>query len=168
MNGSLSLDDLSRQINSWCAEHEITPANGQAGEVTTDRTVRYYRTLGLIDAPEGGEYGEKHLLQLIAVRLLQAQGLPLRRIRELLFGRSLQELREIRRRGLQEAQKAIQVFRTDPAGNDELWRTIQLDDDFLLISRRGKPLTSVQREAILAALRTVSSVQPQTQETEQI
>jgi DNA-binding transcriptional MerR regulator len=163
MAESFSLEELSRQINAWCAEHEIAPASGQAGEVVSERNVRYYRTIGLIDAPEGGAYGEKHLLQLTAVRLLQAQGLPLRRIRELIYGRSLQELREIRRRGLVEAGRASAAARVTLPASDELWRAIPLDEDFLLMSRRGTPLTPLQREAVLQALRSVPSVRATTE-----
>lgn len=154
MPDALSLEELSDQINAWCAEHEIAPVSGQAGESVSERNIRYYRTLGLIDAPEGGAYGEKHLLQLTAIRLLQAQGLPLRRIRELLYGRSIEELREIRRRGVSEAQRVAAAVRVSVPAADELWRVIPLDEDFLLVSRRGTPLTPSQREAVLAALRT--------------
>jgi DNA-binding transcriptional MerR regulator len=158
MAESFSLEELSRRINAWCAEHEIAPASGQAGEVVSERNVRYYRTLGLIDAPEGGGYGEKHLLQLTAVRLLQAQGLPLRRIRELVYGRSLPELREIHRRGLLEAGRASAAVRVSMPVSDELWRAIPLDEDFLLMSCRGTSLTPFQRAAVLLALRTVPAV----------
>ena len=152
MQASFSLEELSERINAWCEQHEVAPASGQAGEIVSERNIRYYRTLGLIDAPEGGGYGEKHLLQLTAVRLLQAQGLPLRRIRELLYGRSVQELREIRRRGLSEAQRMTAGNRMAMPVGDELWRAIPLNEDFLLVSRRGTPLTPIQREAVLLAL----------------
>src|SRR4051812_40890862 len=101
----LSLTELAADVNGWCAEHRIEPANGQAGDAVTERNIRFYRTMGLVDPPEGGArgYGERHLLQLAAIRLLQAQGVPLRRIRDLLYGRSMAELREIRRRGIAEA-----------------------------------------------------------------
>ncbi len=154
MPDSFSLEALSDQINAWCAENDIAPISGQAGERVSERNIRYYRTLGLVDAPEAGAYGEKHLLQLTAVRLLQAQGLPLRRIRELLYGRSLAELREIRRRGLSEAQRVATAVRVTIPMSDEVWRVIPLDEDFLLVSRRGTPLTPTQREAVLAALQS--------------
>ncbi len=154
----LSLEELSSRINDWCEENGVTPASGQAGEMVSERNIRYYRTLGLVDAPEAGGYSEKHLLQLTAVRLLQAQGLPLRRIRELLYGRSLPELREIRRRGLAETQTAHAALRVTRPVQDELWRMIPLDEDFMLVSRRGTPLTPVQRDAVLLALRTSASV----------
>ena len=158
MPETLSLEELSARINAWCEERGVVPASGQVGEAVSERNVRYYRTLGLIDAPEGGTYSEKHLLQLTAVRLLQAQGLPLRRIRELLYRRSLQDLREIRRRGLLEVRQVAASFRVALPMGDELWRAIPLDDDFLLVSRRGTTLTPAQREAVLLALRIGSAV----------
>lgn len=159
MPETFSLEELSDGINAWCGEHGVAPASGQAGEMVSERNIRYYRTLGLVDAPEGGGYGEKHLLQLTAVRLLQAQGLPLRRIRELLYGRSLAELREVRRRGLAEAQTATAALRVTLPVQDELWRAIPLDEDFLLVSRRGTSLSPDQREAVLLVLRTGSAEQ---------
>jgi DNA-binding transcriptional MerR regulator len=154
MAATFSLEELSDRINSWCDENAVVPANGQAGETVSERNIRYYRTLGLVDAPEGGAYGEKHFLQLTAIRLLQAQGVPLRRIRELLYGRSLSELREIRRRGLAESQRLSATFRVTLPVQDELWRVIPLDEDFLLVSRSGASLTPAQRDAVLRALQT--------------
>jgi DNA-binding transcriptional MerR regulator len=63
------------------------------------RTVRYYTTLGLIDRPriEGRQarYGERHLLQLLAIKALQAFELPLAQIQQRLYGRSDAELKEL-------------------------------------------------------------------------
>lgn len=153
MPQSFSIEELSEQVNEWCSEHGVSPVSGQAGDSVSERSIRYYRTLGLVDAPGGGGYGEKHLLQVIALRLLQAQGMPLRRIRELLYGRSLAELREIRRRGLDEARSARDTIRVSMPVEDELWRMIPLSEDYMLVSRRGTPLTPDQREAVLMALR---------------
>jgi DNA-binding transcriptional MerR regulator len=150
---SLSINELADQVNAWCKQHGIEPANGQSGELVSPRNIRFYRTTGLVDAPESGGtiYGEKHLLQLTAVRLLQAQGLPLRRIRELLFGRAIEELREIQRRGLAEA-KSLSATRPLMPASDELWRMIPINDDFMIVSRRGATLSAEQRAAILRAL----------------
>jgi DNA-binding transcriptional MerR regulator len=153
MDTMRSVETLAGEVNAWCERHGIVPANGQAGERITERNVRYYRTLGLLDPPlaGGGQgYGEKHRLQLVALRLLQAQGLPLHRIRDLLLGRTLADLREIERRGLAElAEAALPVFR--PAEN-ESWRVTTLDEEFLLVSRRGRGLAPELRERLLAAL----------------
>ncbi len=164
MPQSYSLEELSARINAWCEEHEIAPANGQAGATVSERNIRYYRTLGLIDAPESGGYGEKHLLQLTALRLLQHQGQPLRRIRDLLYGRSLAELREIRRRGLAEAERQNHSSRIALPFTDELWRAIPLDEDFVLISRRGASITPAQRAAVLEALQSSTNSNPLSQE----
>lgn len=156
-----SLPELAEQVNAWCAGHSITPASGQAGELVTERNIRFYRTIGLVDAPASGAggYGEKHFLQLAAIRLLQAQGLPLRRIRELLFGRTVAELKEVQRRGAFEA-RTLAAARTPMPAGDELWRMIPLDDEFVLVSRRGATLSAGQREAVLRALRPASPKKP--------
>ena len=123
----------------------------------SERNIRFYRAAGLVDAPASGGsgYGEKHFLQLTAVRLLQAQGMPLRRIRELLFGRTTTELREIQRRGMAEA-KGTAAARTPMPAADELWRMLPLNEDFLIVSRRGATLSTEQREAILRVLQPAS------------
>jgi len=56
-----------------------------------ERTVRYYQTLGLVDRParyEGrsARYQLRHLLQIICVKLLQAQGLGLGQVQAALSG----------------------------------------------------------------------------------
>lgn len=95
---SLSLEQLATKITDWCAQYGVVPANGQVAAETTVRTLRYYRTLGLLDAGAdggGSGYGEHHFRQAAAVRVLQAQGLPLSRIQSLLFARSDEELEAI-------------------------------------------------------------------------
>lgn len=149
-----SASELAHEVNAWCEEHEVVPASGQAGERITERNIRYYRTLGLLDPPRlgGGQgFGEKHRLQLVALRLLQAQGLPLIRIRELLFGRTIEELKEIEARGLAELRAApVATFRPLLT---ESWAVTALDDEFLLISRRGRGMSPELRERLLAVLR---------------
>src|SRR5262245_45832305 len=139
MNAMMSVEQLADTVNDWCAEHGISPASGQVGERITVRNIRYYRTLGLIEPPElgGGQgFGEKHRLQLAAIRLLQAQGLPLGRIQELLFGRSLEELKQIQKKGLAEMEAAgFSGFR--PTLN-ETWGVATLNEEFMLVSRRGR------------------------------
>ena len=153
MQELLSIETLADRANAWCRKHRVAPASGQAGELVSERNIRFYRATGLVDAPEGGGYGEKHLLQIIAIRILQAQGLPLRRIRELLFGRTLAELREVQKRGVAEARTLASARTPMPAGG-ELWRMIPLDDDFLIVSRRGTSISPEQREALLRALQS--------------
>jgi DNA-binding transcriptional MerR regulator len=154
MSESYTVEELAEAVNDWCARHGIAPASGQAGERMTTRNVRYYRTLGLVDAPStggGSGYGAKHRLQLIAIRLLQAQGLPLNRVRDLLLGRTLEDLRVIERRGLTELRQAgPPVFRPSAA---ESWTMTPIDDEFLLVSRQGRGISDEVRARVREALR---------------
>ena len=57
------------------------------------RTIRYYTTLGLIDRPaemrgRTALYSRRHLLQLVAIKRLQARGLSLAQVQEQLLGAS--------------------------------------------------------------------------------
>ena len=150
MDESFPIQELARRVNAWCDEHRIAPANGQAGDAVTERNIRYYRTLGLVDAPVSGEgagFTELHEEQLKSIRLLQAQGLPLRRIRELLYGRDLEELREITKHGASENQQRSHPM-TLPPMSDQLWRMMPLDDDFILVSRSGRQIPDAVRAQI--------------------
>jgi DNA-binding transcriptional MerR regulator len=153
VNDTFSAEQLAQRVNEWCQRHSVVPASGQAGETMTVRNIRYYRALGLLDPPSmGGGLGftEKHQLQLVAIRLLQAQGLPLNRIQELMFGRTVEELKQIERQGLAELnQTEVVVFR--PAIN-ESWCVTPLNQEFMLVSRRGRRLPSELRERFLAML----------------
>jgi DNA-binding transcriptional MerR regulator len=153
-----SLEDLVRSVQSWCDEHRVLPANGQAAEVLTERTIRYYRTLGLLDAPDGGyvkTFSEKHRLQLIAIRLYQATGLPLRRIREELYGRSEPELRRLIQ--TPPRPRPAPPVPLAPVAATERWALTPLTDDFLLVSRRGRtppPELLAQLRSLLSASRS--------------
>lgn len=67
------------------------PPNGRVRGLPDQRAIRWYITIGLLDRPHGGRgrgarYGVRHLRQLVAVKLLQSQGLPLAEIQERLTG----------------------------------------------------------------------------------
>jgi DNA-binding transcriptional MerR regulator len=151
---TLSVENLAEAVNQWCEERGVTPASGQAGERITVRNIRYYRALGLLDAPgrgAGAGFGEKHRLQLVAIRLLQARGLPLTRIQELLAGRDLAELERIERQGLEELAEANpQMFRPSAS---EHWLMTPLDNDFLLVSRSGRAIAPELRDRLLQVLK---------------
>jgi hypothetical protein len=92
---------------------------------------------------------------------LQAQGLPLSRIRELLYGRSPEELEEIERRGLAELAQAGAGSAAGAAQwsavRQELWSVTPLTDDLFLVSRRGRRITAGLRQRVLAALESSSA-----------
>ncbi|MGV3663052.1 MAG: MerR family transcriptional regulator [Prosthecobacter sp.] len=150
---NLTVDLLAEKVTAWCAKHRVVPANGQVATDTNVRTLRYYRTMGLLDAPtEGGGsgYGERHYLQACCVRVLQAEGLPLTRIQSLLFGRSEADLREIMNGGV--AASSPPAASSVPL-HPETWQTWPLSPEFMLIARRpGFKLTAAQIEAIQGIL----------------
>lgn len=165
LSPTISISELSDLVNRWCEEHQVAPANGQAGEKITERNIRYYRSRGLLDAPGGDEIGrkrgftEKHLLQLKAIRLLQARGLPLEQIQQRILGRSAEELRALERLELRMLAGATQESGTSslsPADllpmEGERWGVSALGNEFLLVSRRGRTLSVSQRRMLSAVL----------------
>ena len=124
-----------------------------AAEAITERTIRYYRSLGMLDAPVGGyvkSFTEKHRLQLLAIRLYQAQGLPLRLIRDRVLGQSEKAIRDlVSNESLKRELPEVDLFAG--ASGAQQWSVAPLGDDFLIISRRGRCL----RPQLLAKLQEV-------------
>lgn len=136
-----SLEELAQNVQDWCKSRGIQPANGQVAEAVSERTIRYYRTLGLLDASPGAylrTFTEKHRLQIVAIRIYQAQGLPLRRIHEQLYGKSEAELLEF----VSKAGKQLEEIDTpfEAVATSERWGVVPLSDDLLIVSRRGRSL----------------------------
>ena len=65
--------------------------SGRVRAVPDPRTIRYYTTLGLLDRPAAMQgrtayYGRRHVLQLVAIKRLQARGLSLVEVQRCLAG----------------------------------------------------------------------------------
>jgi DNA-binding transcriptional MerR regulator len=148
-----SLEELAQSVQQWCKGHDLQPANGQVAEAISERTIRYYRTIGLLDATPGAylrSFTEKHRLQLLAIRIYQSQGFPLRRIHEQLYGKSEAELREfVRKAGQQLEQLPASFEAVAPA---ERWSVVPLTDDWLIVSRQGRSLPAQLLRRLQAAL----------------
>jgi len=145
-----TIQELVGAVNAWYRDRELQPANGQAASELSARTLHYYRSSGLLDAPVSGAgpvYGQRHFLQLKAIRILQAHGLPLSRIQQLLFGRPDAELEQI-------AESAGEIgpltpnVRSDPLVSQEKWTTYPLNKQLFLVAREGARLSGTQLEAI--------------------
>lgn len=158
MTTEFSLEELAGAVQEWCAEHRIVPANGQAAEEITERNIRYYRTLGLLDAPVGSytkSFSEKHRLRLIAIRIYQAQGLPLRKIRDELYGKSLDDLVALEKQVAKQGKKALSISVPFAASaENESWSVVALADEFLLVSRQNRQLPRSVIEKINQLLRS--------------
>ena len=147
-----TIQELAEAVNAWCRDRRLEPANGQTASELSARTLHYYRSSGLLDAPESGAgpgYGRRHLLQLKAIRVLQAQGLPLSRIQQLLFGRSDEELKQIAVSVGKTVPRAGHV-RPHPLASQETWTAYPLNEQLFLVARDGTRLSAGQLEAIRA------------------
>src|SRR5437016_14312387 len=97
----MMLDELSDRVAHELGERGLlgAAADGRVSAAPDARTVRYYTTLGLLDRPriEGRQarYGERHVLQLLAIKALQTFDLPLAEIQQRLYGRSDAELKAL-------------------------------------------------------------------------
>ena len=97
-----TLDELCERAEQALAVDYAGQASGRVRDVPDRRTIRYYTTLGLIDRPAAMRgrtalYGVHHVLQLAAIKRLQAQGLSLAEVQARLVGLTDAALRELAR-----------------------------------------------------------------------
>ena len=150
MSDCWTIQELAEALNAWCRDRELQPANGQTASELSARTLHYYRSSGLLDAPESGAgrgYRQRHFLQLAAIRILQAQGLPLSRIQQLLFGRSDEELEQIAD-SVGKIDPGTANVHTRPLMSRETWTTYPLNEQLFLVARDGTRVSASQFEAI--------------------
>jgi len=88
-----TIDELGTRVASaLAAKYEGAP-NGRVRDIPDLRTIRYYTTLGLIDRPaemrgRTAFYSVRHLMQLVAIKRLQAKGMSLAEVQRSLVGLS--------------------------------------------------------------------------------
>jgi len=86
-----TIDELGAQVALALSVDYVGPPNGRVRDLPDQRTIRYYTTLGLMDRPaemrgRTALYGRRHLLQLVAIKRLQARGLSLSVIQQQMLG----------------------------------------------------------------------------------
>lgn len=131
-DGLMTIEALGEAVRR-ALDGEEAPANGQVRAVPDVRTIRYYTTLGLIDRPaelrgRTALYGARHVLQLVAVKRLQAEGLSLADIQARLTGLPDSALRrlarvDVRARAL-EAPTAPPAEVAPPPPREDFWRAV--------------------------------------------
>jgi DNA-binding transcriptional MerR regulator len=169
-----TLDELTARVALALADDYDGAPNGRVRDVPDPRTIRYYTTIGLLDRP--GElrgrtafYGRRHLLQLVAIKRLQAQGLTLHQVQERLLGLTDGDLERIAR--LPPTASALPapdpVPSQAPAARDRaFWKTtpapaadptpllpqgLPLSDDVLLLLTPARPADEADLQALRAA-----------------
>jgi DNA-binding transcriptional MerR regulator len=97
-----TLDELAERVDTALAVDYHGQPSGRVRAVPDRRAIRWYTTIGLIDRPVAHRgrtalYGPRHLLQLVAVKRLQASGLPLVSIQQELAGATDTQLARVAR-----------------------------------------------------------------------
>jgi DNA-binding transcriptional MerR regulator len=95
-----TLDELTAAVSQALSEGYEGAVSGRVRDVPDRRTIRYYTTLGLIDGPaemrgRTAIYNRRHLLQIVAIKKLQARGRRLAEVQQTLLGRTERELARI-------------------------------------------------------------------------
>lgn len=93
------IDELAERAAAALDGTAAPAASGRVTPVPDRRMLRYYTTLGLLDRPEVrgrvAYYGRRHLLQVVAIKRLQAGGATLAQVQEALAGATTSILERI-------------------------------------------------------------------------
>jgi DNA-binding transcriptional MerR regulator len=86
-----TIDELAQLVGEALAVDYSGQSNGRVREVPDRRTIRWYTTIGLLDRPAAMRgrtalYDRRHLMQLVAVKRLQADGRSIAQVQEALLG----------------------------------------------------------------------------------
>ncbi len=107
-----TMEELVDRVRTALAAEYSGAPNGRVRDLPDPRSIRWYSTIGLVDRPLGTRgrnalYGPRHLLQLVAVKRLQAAGRTLAEIQAELGGASEEALTEL-------ARVPSELLTTDP------------------------------------------------------
>lgn len=98
---NLSIEELSEEVEKLLKEHGLlnNQNDRRINTIPDPRTIRYYTTLGLLEPPNTinrqAKYNQKHIIQLAAIKALQAESLTLAEIQQRFFGKRIEEIEQI-------------------------------------------------------------------------
>jgi DNA-binding transcriptional MerR regulator len=163
MRARLTLDELANEVQTMLGGKGLleAQADGRISPAPDPRTVRYYTTLGLLDRPEIVErearYGRRHVLQLCAIKAMQATGSPLAEIQAQLYAKTDAELEAL-------IASAAKTRRQRPMQVRALtWREVTIEPGLKILVEEGwTPRMSGEAledriRAVLAALKSGDS-----------
>jgi hypothetical protein len=95
-----TIHQLSAEVERVLAVDYEGSRNGRVRDIPDLRTIRYYTTAGLLERPaemrgRTALYSRRHLLQLVAIKKLQARGLSLTQVQERIAGATDAMLRQL-------------------------------------------------------------------------
>ena len=156
----MTVDELLAQVNGSIDERGISvPEGARASRYVDLRAFRYYRSQGLVDPPiekrgVAGLYGDRHVLQLVAIKSLQSRWMPLHEIRKRLANASDDELNALAGPAdtpVTRAAKGGSVTPKPPMTNlRRTWIELRVNDAaFLMVDQK---LLSARRPSELRAI----------------
>ncbi|MEU4224648.1 MerR family transcriptional regulator [Nonomuraea sp. NPDC026600] len=103
MSDTWTIRELAEHAADALRAH-AQPLNGRVRDVPGERLIRWYTTIGLVDPPltrrgRIAQYGRRHLLQLVAIKRLQAAGRSIAEIQTALTGATDSTLEQTARPG---------------------------------------------------------------------
>jgi DNA-binding transcriptional MerR regulator len=169
-----TLDELSAQVALALAEDYTGVSNGRVRDVPDRRTIRYYTTFGLLDRPASMRgrtalYGRRHLLQLAAIKRLQARHLTLAEVQARLLGlsdRALEKLADLPSGFVPvPSQATVKEEETAAPERNDFWKSepapvarpvqaltaVPLADGTMLLIETARPLDEHDLEALRSA-----------------
>lgn len=129
-----TLEQLSERVADLLAEDYDGQRNGRVRELPNGRTIRWYTTIGLVDRPLATRgrvalYGKRHVLQLAAIKKLQARGLALAEVQEKLLGATDAELTSLADTNPKIAMDAVHLSPEVRAAAGGLVQRLDLQDE---------------------------------------
>jgi DNA-binding transcriptional MerR regulator len=117
-----TIEQLPDRVAEALAENYAGQQNGRVRELPNGRTIRWYTTIGLVDRPAATRgrnalYNRRHVLQLAAVKRLQAAGRSLAEIQEELLGATDRRLADVAQVRLDVALPPAQKVSVEPFWN---------------------------------------------------
>ena len=174
------IGELAEQVAACLADGYAASGNRRVRRVPDVRAIRWYTTTGLLDPPlehrgRTAYYGIRHLHQLVAIKRLQSQGMPLAHVQQRLSGCSDAELEELAAVPMRPTRKQHATPETVRRAAPEFWKPrpreeseadardeassarptlsygIEVSDDVTILVRAGRPPKPDDATAIAAA-----------------
>lgn len=136
---SYSLNELSDEVARLLKDRGLIgiQQDQRVSAAPDKRTIRYYTTLGLLDRPEiegrQAKYGDRHVMQLVAIKALQSVALPLSEIQSMLYGLTSDELDHVIDNVAESVRVKQKLFKKETL-KTTTWREIVIEPGLKLLA----------------------------------
>jgi DNA-binding transcriptional MerR regulator len=139
--------ELAEAAEAYLRSTKTSPQKGTATEFPNERTVRYYITEGLLDQAIKRKgvtsvFGYEHLLTLLVIKKLQADGVPIKVIKDLIADKSVDELEKLLGEEVKvfTSQSDLDTYRTSVGHTDD--SEVMTFNDVMFSASRPDPPAS--------------------------